>query len=79
MYLTIATLGQPVTEIRCDANSNVAHNCYEEFKGAVPKVFRSESEPDRAKTVGEAVRNCWNCATESLSDQMHDFGSNDNK
>lgn len=59
----------------CDANTSVAYNCFQEFKNAAPKVFRQESEPDRAQTVGEAVRNCWNCATETLSNQMHDFNS----
>jgi hypothetical protein len=78
VYLAFIVIAQPATvAIRCDANSNVARNCYEEFKGAAQNVFRSESEPDRAKSVGEAVRNCVNCATETLSNQMHDFGSND--
>jgi hypothetical protein len=78
MYITFTVLGQPSTvPVRCDANSNVARNCYEEFKGALPNVFRSESEPDRAKTVGEAVKNCWNCATETLTHQLRDFGTED--
>ena len=78
VYLSYMILSQPSrVPVRCDANSNVARNCLEEFKGALPNVFRSESEPDRAKTVGEAVRNCWNCATETLSNQMHDFGARD--
>lgn len=77
--LSIAFADPAVIQVKCDAHTNVAQNCYEEFKGALPNVFRSESEPDRAKTVGEAVRNCWNCASETLSNQMHDFGSNDRK
>jgi hypothetical protein len=61
----------------CNSNTNVAYNCFQEFKNAGQNVFRQQSEPDRAQTVNEAVRNCWNCATETLSNQMHDFNSTD--
>ena len=59
----------PVLLVACDSNENVANNCFDEFNNAAKNTFRQEYEGDRARTAGEAVRNCWNCAAETLSDQ----------
>ena len=81
MLIIAATLSmmirveQPIIQTGCDSNTNVARNCFDEFKNAAKNTFRTESEPERAQNVGEAVRNCWNCATETMSNQMHEFSN----
>lgn len=57
----------------CNSNSNVAGNCFDEFSNAAKATVSSTNDPQRAQSVGEAVRNCRNCATETLSNQMREF------
>jgi hypothetical protein len=68
--------GPDTLRVHCNSNSNVAKNCYDDFSNAAKKVFGQEYEGDRAQTAGEATKNCWNCATETLGNQMHDFSNN---
>jgi hypothetical protein len=70
--------GVDALQVGCNSNSNVAKNCYDDFSNAAKKMFGQEYEGDRAQTAGEAVKNCVNCASETLSNQLHDFGNNDN-
>jgi hypothetical protein len=65
----------PAILVSCDANSNVASECKDEFTNAARKMFGQQYEGDRAGTAGEAVRNCMQCATKTLSDRVHNFGS----
>ncbi|WP_027552246.1 hypothetical protein [Bradyrhizobium sp. Cp5.3] len=80
--LTLAFIGlhapphPSLLPVACDSNSSVTRECFDEFKNAGKKMLGQENETDRAQTTGEAVRNCWNCASETLSDTMRNFNSN---
>jgi hypothetical protein len=43
--------------VRCNANSNTARNCYDEFTNAAKNMFGQDNEAERAQTAGEAVKN----------------------
>ena len=62
----------------CRDDQSAFSNCLDEFKSGARSTMGMSSEADRAKTVGEAVKNCWNCATETLSTQMRNFNNSDN-
>ncbi len=64
---------QPIP-VKCDANTDVHQDCLDGFKDAAKQVFKKSDEGERTTTVGEAVRKCIQCASESLSDKMHRFG-----
>ena len=57
----------------CNSNSDPAHNCLEEFRNAARTMSGQDSDAERAQTAGEAIKNCWTCAGETLSDQIHNF------
>lgn len=75
--MVLAISGAPQTSfhehISCNASSNAAQNCLDEFKNAAKNMFNQDNEAERAQTAGEAVRNCWTCAGETLNDELNKF------
>jgi hypothetical protein len=59
------------TSVYCNYQTNVHGNCYDEFNSAAKNVFRQDNDGDRARTLGEALRNCLTCATESTQDAVN--------
>lgn len=57
------------------SDSSAVGDCLDEFKNGARATVRATNDPQRAQSVGEAVRNCWNCANEALSKQMREFNN----
>lgn len=79
--IVLAMSGPPQTSlherISCNASSNAAQNCLDEFRNAARHMFNQDNEAERAQTAGEAMRNCWTCAGETLNDELNNFRGSD--
>lgn len=61
----------------CDANSNPVSDCFDNVKGAAQDVFKTNDGAQKSKTVGEAVGDCFKCASEATADMLRKFQSGD--
>jgi hypothetical protein len=62
----------------CDRNINVLARCGEEFRSGFANTLRyprydNYNAARRAYSVGDAVKNCYNCAIDSVRDGFKNF------
>jgi hypothetical protein len=62
----------------CDRNTNVHSRCGQEFRSGFENTLRYSGYDNyraarRAQSVGEAVKNCYNCAIDSVKDAFRNF------
>lgn len=68
----------PSASAACNADSDPAADCLEHMVNGAKETVGADSDPQKAQSVGEAVKECWNCATETLSDKLRRFGQDSN-
>jgi hypothetical protein len=59
---------------RCNANSNVSARCEDDFVNAAKATVGADNDSNKAQSVGEAIRNCWNCAADKVEDLLNGSG-----
>ncbi|MES0205269.1 hypothetical protein [Mesorhizobium sp. LNHC209A00] len=55
----------------CNKDTDVAQNCMDEATDALKTILNTNDDSEKSKSAGEAAGNCIRCASEALSDQMH--------
>jgi len=70
--MTISTAAQA----KCSDDQSAISNCWDELTSAAKSTVGAHSELERAGSVGEAVRNCMNCAGEAAGKMIRDGVTN---
>jgi hypothetical protein len=68
----------PVAYADCDRTTSVFHECGKELSSGLRNTFRIQGHTEpagarRAKSAGEAVKECVSCATDSVTDAIRKF------
>ena len=73
IFIVASALAPTLASATCNANSNVSGDCLDEFENAAKATVGTDNDTEKAQSVGEAVGNCMQCASETMSDQMRSF------
>ena len=77
-YVLALHLVMPLTDAMgfCDQDTDVSSECLDTLKDAVNDVVTADDDLEKSETVGGAVGECIQCASESFADSMRNLTGN---